>query len=247
MPVPSPPSSTTNYAYWAAYLDYVIESQTVNKNSDDDDEGQPAGVGSPPYSRGTLPPTQNADRIDRFNNPNTTTYPTANNSLPRGFRNQVGPLTYVQFMMDHGRDFKPGGTRLTSLAKTCLTVRFTTKPSATQPSAFRLCAEPEHAAKRAIIAALQVVKERNWMVPDFEYRDWVSVISFDSLTSGGPMLVQPLTGDYDLTMNAVTTLQATGDTGASTATEAGLDRARQHIKPRKAVPAATRPPKSSCF
>ena len=111
--MPSPPSSTTNYAYWAAYLDYVIESQTVNKNSDDDDEGQPAGVGSPPYSRGTLPPTQNADRIDRFNNPNTTTYPTANNSLPRGFRNKVGYRTYVAFLMDHGRDVQlsPASTR----------------------------------------------------------------------------------------------------------------------------------------
>ena len=70
------------------------------------------------------------------------------------------------------------------------------------------------------------------MLPDFNYRDWVSVISYDSLSSGGPLLVQSLTGDYDLAMNAVTTLQATGDMGPSTATEAGLDRARSHIKPR---------------
>jgi hypothetical protein len=224
------PSSASNYAYWAAYLDYIIESRPANQSGDEDD--QPAGVGNPPYSRGTLPPSQSSDRIDRFNNPNTTTFPTANSSLPRGFRNRVGHLTYVQFMMDHGRDFKPGGTRLTSLAKNAPDCPFHNETVGDTTFSFPPRAQPEHAARRAIIAALQVVKERNRMLPNFDYRDWVSVISFDSLTSGGPLLVQSLTGDYDLAMNAVTTLQATGDMGPSTATEAGLDRARQHIKPR---------------
>ena len=44
-------SSSTNYAYWEKYLDYVIESTTVN-----------SGVGASPANRGTLPPSQDTDR-----------------------------------------------------------------------------------------------------------------------------------------------------------------------------------------
>ena len=51
------PNSTTTYAYWEKYLDYVIESATVN-----------SGSGTPPSNRGTLPPNQWAYRIDNLNN-----------------------------------------------------------------------------------------------------------------------------------------------------------------------------------
>ena len=72
---------------------------------------------------------------------------------------------------------------------------------------------PTHAAHRALIAAIEVVKERNANISDPNNEDWVSIITFDKLSGGGPVIVQPLTGDYDAAMLAATTLQACGDFG----------------------------------
>jgi hypothetical protein len=91
---------------------------------------------------------------------------------------------------------------------------------------------PTHAARRALIAALEVVKERNANIADPSNQDWVSIISYDKLTGGGPTIVQPLTADYDQAMKACTTLQACGDVGASTATETALITAKNHIQPK---------------
>jgi hypothetical protein len=68
------------------------------------------------------------------------------------------------------------------------------------------------------------------MIPDKNNRDWVSVVSFDTLTGGGPVIEQPVTGDYKSAMQSCTRLQAVGDKGTSTATEAGMATARDHIK-----------------
>src|SRR5690606_23569968 len=87
-----------------------------------------------------------------------------------------------------------------------------------------------HASRRAIIAALQVVKQRNQAIPDPAQRDWVSIITFDSISNGAaPQVVHALSSDYGAAMQACTTLQAVGDKGTSTATEAGLALAQQHI------------------
>ena len=42
---------------------------------------------------------------------------------------------------------------------------------------------PTHATRRSIIAALQIVKERNANVSDSNERDWVSIITFDKVAS----------------------------------------------------------------
>jgi von Willebrand factor type A domain len=85
--------------------------------------------------------------------------------------------------------------------------------------------------RRALIAAIEIVRKRNASIRNINQRDWVSIVTFDSLTSGGPFIDQPLTGDYDAAMLACTKLQAVGDKGSSTATESGLIKARQHLKP----------------
>src|SRR5690606_32314162 len=88
MPNAKPTPNLSNYDYWEKYLDYVIQ----------------------PYSasgRGTLPPNQGYYRIDSLNNPNNDGYPSASVNVPRGFRNKLGYRTYVQFMMDMGRNVKP--------------------------------------------------------------------------------------------------------------------------------------------
>ena len=56
---------------------------------------------------GHVPPSQDGDRIERFNNPNKLAFPASNDSLPSQLKNYFGYLTYIQFLMDHGRDLRP--------------------------------------------------------------------------------------------------------------------------------------------
>ncbi len=190
-------------------------------------------LGQTNTGRGTIPPSQDADRIDQFNNPNTSTFPSISISVPRGFRNYIGYQTYVQFMMDHGRDLQPVGTTYTPISIQSALCPWHSESTAGGSFSFPPRAQPEHSSRRALIAAMQVVKDRNHTIPDFNNRDWVSVISFDGMQNGGPAIAQRLTGDYDAAMLACTRLQAVGDKGATTATEAGLIKAQQHLAPAK--------------
>ncbi len=54
-----------------------------------------------------VPTSKDSDEVDDFNNPNRTTFPSASSSLPRAWRYTIGYITYVQFMMDWGRDRTP--------------------------------------------------------------------------------------------------------------------------------------------
>jgi hypothetical protein len=92
---------------------------------------------------------------------------------------------------------------------------------------------PTHAARRALIAAIEVVKERNANISDPNNKDWVSIVTFDKTTGGGPTIVQPLNENYDAAMLASTTMQACGDFGATTATETALIKAKNHISTKK--------------
>jgi len=206
------PDSTVNYAYWEKYLDYIIQSTYVR-------------------SRGRLPPNQDYDRIDRFGNPSSKTFPQVSRSVPRGFRNKIGYRTYVQFMMDYGRDLKPDGRTYVPLSQYSPDCPWHWEDTPGGAFRFPPRAQPMHAARRALIAAIQVIKERNESISNLNQRDWVSVVAFDTLTGGGPVVIQPLTGDYDAAMQSCTTLQAVGDKGASTATESGLIKAKEHVQP----------------
>jgi hypothetical protein len=91
--------------------------------------------------------------------------------------------------------------------------------------------QPTHSSRRAIIAAIQVIKERNADIPDADQRDWVSIVTFDSMNDGGPQVIQSLTGNYDAAMQAVTTIQGVADAYNSTGTESGMILAKQHLQP----------------
>jgi hypothetical protein len=213
MPGAAPtPDSSQNYDYWEKYLDYVL---------------RPVWVGS----RGWLPYRQDGDRVDDFGNPNSSTFPGVSRSVPRSYRNQIGYRTYVQFMMDHGRDRKPDGNRYVPLSHHSPDCPWHAEATAGGTFHFPPREQPVHAARRATIAALQVVKERNANISDPDQRDWVSIIAFDSLIGGGPVIEQALTADYDQAMQACTRLQAVADDCASTATEAGMLLARKHVRP----------------
>jgi hypothetical protein len=209
---PTPDSSnTSSYNYWEKYLDYVIQSKNVS-------------------GRGTLPPNQDSDRIDTLNNPNSASFPDASVSVPQGFRNQIGYRTYVQFMMDFGRNVRPDGATYTPLSTLSPDCPWHTEVTEGGTFSFPPREQPTHASRRALIAAIQVIKERNENIPDANQRDWVSIISFD-VVNPGPTIHQPLTGDYDDAMQACTSLQAVGDNQYSTATETGLIAANNHLQP----------------
>ena len=186
--------------------------------------------GTPPNNRGTLPPNQDSDRITKFNNPNTSTFPKAKSSVPASFRNKIGYLTYVQFMLDFGRDLKPDDVHYSPISPRSPYCPWHWESTAGGTFRFPPRTQPVHAARRALIAAIQVVKERNAGISDPKQRDWVSVITYDTLTRGGPVIQQSLTADYEAAMQACTALEAVGDKAATTATEAGMLTARDHIK-----------------
>ncbi len=277
------PNSSTNYAYWEKYLDYIIRPVKVAPllppppppkppvglllpqhqlnwyaawKADSSEESIPrlmpqnpeqqlamapgawegvllpqllVGVkpGTPPNSRGWLPPNQDSDRIHKFNNPNKSTFPNAKGVWQ--YRNQIGYRTYLQFMLDHGRDLKPVGGQYVPLSKHSQYCPWHDEETAGGTFSFPPRAQPMHAARRALIAAIQVVKERNASITDSQQQDWVSIVTFDTLSNGGPVVKQSLTADYDQAMLACTDLQAVGDKRSTTATESGMIVAREHI------------------
>ena len=87
-----------------------------------------------------------------------------------------------------------------------------------------------HASRRAMISAMDVVADRNGLIPSAAHRDHVAVVSYD--TTDGSVIQQALTHNYVGAMQSVTTLQATGDKGTTTATETGLRLAEEILKPR---------------
>jgi hypothetical protein len=211
MPAARPAPTLANYSYWEKYLDYVIWPYND-------------------YDRGSLPPSPWGLRIDHLNNPNHSSFPGASSSIPQGFRNWLGYRTYVQFMMDMGRDVKPDGVHYTQLSRFSPNCPWHSESTAGGTFSFPPREQPTHAARRSLIAAMQVIKERNASIGDMSQRDWVSVVSYD-LANPAPAILQSLTGDYDAAMTACTTMQAVSDTQASTATENGLIAARSHLRP----------------
>ncbi|MDX1965105.1 MAG: vWA domain-containing protein [Pirellulales bacterium] len=187
----------------------------------------------PPYKRNWCPPISTTRRLERrLNNPNSSNWPSANASAIWNYKNKLGYLTYLQFMLDFGKDMKPDGSNV-------FTPLSTSSPNCVQHSEgtaggtfnFPASAQPEHAARRSLIAALATIKERNDPIPNVNYRDHVTLITFDNLSGGDAAVIQPLTSNYNNVMQSSSQLQAVNDDGYSTATEAGMITAFQTIKP----------------
>src|SRR5262249_20101970 len=91
--------------------------------------------------------------------------------------------------------------------------------------------QPTHAMRRAVIAAIQTIKDLNKNVNSAS-GDWVGIVTFDAIDSyHAPVIRQSLTGNFTQAMQACTTLQCVGDINASTATENGIILAKQHLQP----------------
>jgi len=218
MPAARPvPNSSTSYAFYEKYLDYIIQQRTVN-----------SGTGTPPTNRGTIPPIPSGTlRLTGCGNPYYDSYPDAGTAERDSYLNKLGYRTFVQFMMDYGRNRCPTGTTYVMTSVNSPHCPYHSEATAGGTFSFPPSEQPTHAARRALIAAIQEVRSRNQTIPDPNQRDWVSIITFDTVE--GTRIHRSLTADYDAAMLACTTLQATADDVASTATETGLIAAMQHI------------------
>ncbi len=192
-----------------------------------------------------LPPSQDGDNFWGYNNPNKFTFSNPSSldwTDMNGGQNKIGYLTYVQFMLDFGRDRSPdvdtgsGNAQAGVGTKTQLSVQspycpFHSETTAGGTFSFPPREQPMHSCRRALIAALKIVKDRNVGLAS-NSGDRVAIITFDGLDGDHtPVLVQSLTSNYTSAMTSCTTLQAVSDIGATTAIEAGLIAARNHLKP----------------
>lgn len=198
-------TNTSSYNYWERYLDYVVWQRS----------------GSPSLVNSTY-------RVTGLNNPNNSSYPDITDSVPESYRNKLGYRTYVNFMMDLGRDVTAAGT-YTPLSRFSSDCPWHTETVGDRTFSFPPREQPTHASRRSMIAAMQVVEEMNEGIANHQVRDWVSIVTFDHLSSGGPVVAQALTGDYETAMEACTQFQAVCDDKASTATETGLSAGKAHI------------------
>ena len=183
--------------------------------------------GSPPIDRGWLPPSQDGDRIHRFNNPNKFSFPKANSSLPKKLRNWLGYLTYSQFMVDHGRNLKPVNGLLTPLSYDSPECPLHSEDTAGGRFDFPPRTQPMHAVRRSVIAAIEHIRKVSEVVPSEESKHRLAIITFDVKEKAE--IHQPLTTDYRTAMQSVTTLQAVGDKGRSTTTDEGFKLAAEHL------------------
>ncbi|MCE5269362.1 MAG: VWA domain-containing protein [Planctomycetaceae bacterium] len=146
---------------------------------------------------------------------------------------QMGYKSYVEFMMRNGRDGKPDGSNYTPLSIYSSLCACPMHSETVGDGVFQFPPRemPMHACRRALIAALQIIRDRNAAVDDTNQRDWVSIITFDKINSGSPAILQALTSDYNNVMTSCTKLEACSNSGLCTNTESGLNLARNHIKP----------------
>ena len=172
-----------------------------------------------PYHRGWLPPSVDADRLYRLNNPNEDAYPSA--TLKWNLRNNVGYESYVNFMLDYGRDERPVGSTYTPLSLNSPLCPIHFESINGENFDFPPRTQPMNSVRRSLIAALQVIRDRNNSFGLSSQRDLVAVMTFDTIDNG-TSLIQGLTDNYGSAMKACTTMQATSDKGQSTTTEAGL-------------------------
>lgn len=181
---------------------------------------------SPP---GASPVVQTTDHICGMHNPNQDAFPEASTQLPSRYVNKIGYLTYVQFMMDYGRDLKPDGVNNVPLSGESRLCPYHTEATSAGYFRFPPREEPIHSIRRSLIEAIQLLKEQNEALP-VEERDWVSIAAFDTPIGGSVTIIQPLTSDYNQAMLACTRLQASGDKGLTSNLEAGLITAREHLQ-----------------
>lgn len=202
-------NSSTNLAYWSDYLDYILVNQ------------------------GTTIPSQNSLQIDSLSNPYTDAWPSLTSSTISPFYNKVGYQTYVQFMMDLGRNLTAGGrnTPLVASSPDCPMRLESDTSSPGYNLRFPPREQPTHALKLAVMAGVNKIATMNNGAAS-NLQDHVAIITFDTIA--GSQVVYPLSSgscDYAAVNSSLRGIQAVGDDQYSTASEQGLQLAYNHLDP----------------
>jgi len=204
------PSSTTNYSYWASYLDFMIK---------------PNGI---------YPPAQISYRINTGSNPYIDAWPALTSTSYSSYYNKLGYLTYMQFMMDYGRNKLVTTTRYANLSLLNSEVPMHIDNDPSSPGfglSFPPREQPTHSVRLAVMAAINRVAELNVGRPEGA-KDHVCLITFD--TGSGTTVRYPLDAtscSYASVKDAVRTIQAASDDVLNTASEKGLVAAKNHLDP----------------
>lgn len=201
------PDSTKNYEFWASYLDYLLI---------------PLSPSTPSADTALLPPAQSPNRLDGFRNPDRFAHPRVSPEVLAETAGRIGYRTYLQFMMDFGRGLNPADALPVPLSRRSrhCPLRAETVPGGV--ISFPPREQPMHAVRRALIAALQLILERNTALPNAEIRDRVAVIGYDAPQSGGAIVFQDLTVDCGSAIRVCTQLQAGCDKPSREEVAAGL-------------------------
>ena len=179
------------------------------------------------------------DKLNKFNNPNSFTWGSYDTTYRDQFWDKICYATYVQFLQDFGRDRAPdldnsvnaaaGAGQKVQLSLESPYGRLHWETVAGMSLRFPPRTQPMHACRRAMVNAIQFVKEINSGVAPGA-ADRVAVVTFDADDAHHwPQVVQPLTHDYHRACRESALLQACSDIGRTTATENALILARQHV------------------
>jgi hypothetical protein len=137
-------------------------------------------------------------------------------------RNRIGYASYLEFLLACGRDLRPDDRQYSPLSRHSPLCRWHSETTPAGPLRFPPREQPMHAVRRALVAAIETVRERNEAIDDPTERDRVALVTFDTLTGGGPLVRQPLADDYSQAMQECARLQPVGDKGHTRATDSGL-------------------------
>jgi Flp pilus assembly protein TadG len=143
-----------------------------------------------------------------------------------GTNKKLGYLEYVKKFEPCGRDKAPfSGTSSLLSPMSVDSPYYVHHSESTDAGTYEFPAAemPTHSARRAIIGAIKVIKDRNDSVNDSTQQDWVSIITYS--TTSNIVIEHPLDIDYDNAIKSACTLQACGATSSCTATETGLKKA----------------------
>lgn len=211
MPNARPPlNSSTNLSYWSAYLDYVFQNQSVSI------------------------PSQSGNQMSTLSNPYPDAWPSLSSSSISPFYNKVGYQTYVQFMMDHGRNLTPNGTTVTPLSVASSYCPMRTETDATSAGYgfnFPPREQPTHAMRVAVMAAVDKIANVNAGVSG-TVKDHVGVVTFDTIAGSVTKVALSATDcNYTAVKTALCNLQAVGDDQLSTGSEKGIQMAMNMLDP----------------
>jgi Flp pilus assembly protein TadG len=209
------PDKTKNARQWKAYA-WIMDKQI-------------------PLEMPAAKPTPNSSNAANFNYWSIyLNYLNPLNTNP----SKIGYRSYLKFMMQKGGvNMKPGGTLYTPLSHhsaDCPSIPEKVPLVTGTTYYFPPREMPTHAARRAIIAALQTIETHNKDISDPQDRDWVSVISYNAKELGtvieAPLTTNGVPTAYETAIQKCTKLQACGDFSSNTTTDLGLTAAVDHIK-----------------